>query len=119
MLLGSYTSSIGAGLACPDWPLCPEINSFPIFVEFLHRAWSMVTSLFLILTFFVALKLKGENFKRIKRISFLLFLVFLIQIFWGALNIFTGLDPLVVTVHQGLATLSFGLSSILTYLARS
>ncbi|MEM4310765.1 MAG: COX15/CtaA family protein [Nitrososphaerales archaeon] len=114
MLLGSYTSSIGAGLACPDWPLCPNITSYPIFIEFLHRTWSMVTLLFILITLFIALKLKGNGYEGIKKSTYALITVFLAQVFWGALNIFLTLNPIIVTVHQGLATLTFGLALILT-----
>jgi len=31
MQLGAYTSAIGAGLSCPDWPTC-----YGTFVPFLH-----------------------------------------------------------------------------------
>lgn len=56
MLLGAYTSAIGAGLACPDWPTCygtwvpflhPEVvaespySALQIFAEWTHRGLAM------------------------------------------------------------------------------
>jgi heme A synthase len=57
MLLGAYTSAIGAGLSCPDWPTCygtwvpflqPEIitnspySALQIFAEWAHRGLAMM-----------------------------------------------------------------------------
>ncbi|MFH5801918.1 heme A synthase [Haladaptatus sp. CMAA 1911] len=63
MLLGAYTSAIGAGLSCPDWPMCygtlipffhPEIvaaspyTAGQIFAEWAHRGVAMVVGLLIL-----------------------------------------------------------------------
>ena len=50
LIWGNMVSGLGAGLACPDWPLCfgqffPQIN-FPIFMEHGHRVMGLVVSFF-------------------------------------------------------------------------
>ena len=53
LIWGNMVSGLGAGLACPDWPLCfgqffPQIN-FPIFMEHGHRVLGLVVSIFFFL----------------------------------------------------------------------
>lgn len=65
MVLGAYTSAVGAGLSCPDWPTCygtvvpflhPEIvanspySAGQIFVEWAHRDLAMIVGFLLLLT---------------------------------------------------------------------
>ncbi|MFB6121111.1 MAG: COX15/CtaA family protein [Halobacteriaceae archaeon] len=65
MLLGAYTSAIGAGLACPDWPTCygtlipflhPGIvqqspyTALQIFAEWAHRGLASVVGLGIVAT---------------------------------------------------------------------
>ena len=50
LIWGNMVSGLGAGLACPDWPLCfgsffPEIN-FPIFMEHGHRVLGLFVTIF-------------------------------------------------------------------------
>lgn len=116
MLLGSYTSTSGSGLACPDWPLCPiDFTNRFVIIEFMHRAWAMVTFVITVVTIILIIRSHEVPYK-IKRIAMMLFAVLLIQIFWGAMVIFQLLDPLIVTIHQGLATLVFALSVYTTTL---
>ncbi len=116
MILGSYTSTSGAGLACPDWPLCPlDFTNRFVVIEFMHRTWAILTFLITILT--VAAIIRSHNVtSKIKRSAVLLLIVFLIQIFWGAIVIFQQLNPLIVATHQGLAILVLGLSVYITTL---
>ena len=57
LVWGNMVSGLGAGLACPDWPLCfgkffPELN-FAIFMEHTHRVLGLIVSIFF---FFLAKK---------------------------------------------------------------
>ena len=69
MLLGAYTSAIGAGLSCPDWPTCygtwipflnPEVvtnapySALQIFAEWAHRGLAMVVGLLIVGTVLTA-----------------------------------------------------------------
>ena len=60
LVWGNMVSGLGAGLACPDWPLCfgtffPEIN-FPILMEHGHR----LLGLFVTISFAFLVKKKIE-----------------------------------------------------------
>ncbi|MEM1946467.1 MAG: COX15/CtaA family protein [Candidatus Caldarchaeum sp.] len=101
MALGSYVSKVGAGLACPDWPLCP-IQSDPFIVlEFTHRIIAFTTFVLGLATFVQARKKAGTAVGRLVSFGFatLFAQVFIV----GALVIFTALPPLVVAVHQAVA----------------
>ncbi|MEM3832595.1 MAG: COX15/CtaA family protein [Thermoprotei archaeon] len=116
MLLGSYTSASGSGLACPDWPLCPiDFTNRFIIIEFIHRMWAIITFTITILT--ILLIIKNHYIpQKIKKGTIILFIVFIIQIFWGAVAIFQRLNPLIVATHQGLAALIFALAVYVTTL---
>jgi heme A synthase len=98
-------------LGCPDWPLCqgqalppPERTAL---IEFSHRAWGGVTSLFI-----VAAAVFWIRVTRARRLallaSFAMGLLLLAQILLGALTVALELSPPVVTVHLGMALLLFG-----------
>lgn len=65
MLLGAYTSAVGAGLSCPDWPTCygtvvpffhPGIvadspySAWQILAEWAHRGVAMMTGILIFAT---------------------------------------------------------------------
>lgn len=116
MIIGSYTSASGSGLACPDWPACPIdfANKFVI-IEFMHRLWAMITFVLVISTVSLII-INRDIIKKIKKSAIILLTIFLIQILWGALVILQQLNPLIVAIHQGLATLVFALSVYTTTL---
>ncbi|MCS7129121.1 MAG: COX15/CtaA family protein [Candidatus Caldarchaeum sp.] len=101
MALGSYVSKVGAGLACPDWPLCPlEADPF-ILLEFGHRIIAFATFLTGLVGFIAASK---TSYYRGRKLVHLGFTALTIQVFIvGALVIFTALPPLVVALHQAAA----------------
>lgn len=118
MLLGAYTSAIGAGLSCPDWPTCygtvvpffnPEIvasspyTALQIFAEWAHRGLAMIMG-FAILGTAVAAHLLEKP--PIVRWSATVALVLLpIQVILGALTVTENLKPIIVTAHLGTAIL--------------
>src|SRR6266699_3072765 len=60
IVLGGTVRGMGAGLACPDWPLCngsviPDLADPTIAIEYAHRLVAALTSLFVLLTMIVAL----------------------------------------------------------------
>ena len=74
MLLGAYTSAIGAGLSCPEWPTCywiwipflrPDLivdspySGWQIFAEWAHRGLAMIIGL--LLTLIAAWKTQRGN----------------------------------------------------------
>ena len=109
MIMGSYVSRIGAGMACPDWPLCPfTFEEYGVLEEFTHRAVAMLTFLLGLLTFITAIRGGGDS--SVRKVIIAGFLALLIQVFLiGAMVIFTALQPLLVATHMGVALLVFGL----------
>lgn len=110
MVLGSYVSTIGAGLACPDWPLCPFPTTWEVLVEYMHRGFAMLSFLLATLTTYALVK-RGNKYAKATAVLGLLLLI--IQVFLvGAIVIFSALQPVLVTVHMGVALLVFGLYTI-------
>lgn len=132
MLLGAYTKAIGAGLSCPDWPMCygtwipflqPEVyqdaafTRWQIFAEWAHRGLAMITG-FLILGTAVA-AWRRESLPRIGRFSAVFALgVLPIQVVLGGLTVTENLEPLIVTGHLGAAMLIFGALLVTVVTAR-
>ncbi|WP_283102406.1 COX15/CtaA family protein [Haloplanus halobius] len=116
MLLGAYTSAIGAGLSCPDWPTCygtvvpflhPEIiNSSPytalqIFAEWAHRGVAMVVGLGILTTAGAAYRLQKQPL--VRRAAAVALLLLPVQVVLGGLTVTANLQPLIVTSHLGTA----------------
>lgn len=127
MVLGAYTSAIGAGLSCPDWPSCygtavpflhPELvsdapySTLQIFAEWAHRGLAMVVGV-LILATAVAAWLTRE--RRIVVVPAVLALVLLpLQVVLGGLTVTESLEPIVVTSHQATAIMILLLLTVTT-----
>lgn len=113
---------MGAGLACPDWPLChgalvPDLGDPLVAVEYVHRLAAAVTSLLLVLSMAFAL-LWFRSAIRLVTLTVLTVSILVIQVTVGALTITSRLDPPVVTVHLALGTATFGFSVMLALVAR-
>ena len=102
LIWGNMVSGLGAGLACPDWPLCfgsffPEIN-FPIFMEHGHR----VLGLFVTIFFAFFAKERLTFYKVIhKLIPIICSILLAIQIVAGALVVILQLETNITTFHFG------------------
>ena len=117
MLLGAYTSAIGAGLSCPDWPTCygtwvpflyPEIvanapySAWQIFAEWAHRGLAMIVGFLILGTAFAAWRFQRN--RPVVTWSATLALVALpVQVMLGRLTVTELLQPVVVTAHLGTA----------------
>lgn len=127
MILGSYTSAIGAGLSCPDWPACygtvvpflhPEIiatspySAVQIFAEWAHRGLAMVVGV-LILSTAVAAWTTGQR-RVVLTPALFAALLLPVQVLLGGLTVTEGLEPVVVTSHLATATLILLLLSVAT-----
>jgi heme A synthase len=119
MLLGAYTSAIGAGLSCPDWPTCygvwipflhPEImakspySAVQIFAEWAHRGLAMVVG-FLILGTALAAWRSQRNRPVVTWSATFALVVLPIQVALGRFTVSTFLEPVIVTAHLGTAVL--------------
>jgi len=119
MVLGAYTSAIGAGLSCPDWPTCygtwipflqPGIianspySALQIFAEWAHRGLAMTVGLFIAGTAVGAWIVYPDD--RLVKWSATFALILLpIQVLLGGLTVTENLKPIIVTTHLGVATL--------------
>lgn len=130
MLLGAYTSAIGAGLSCPDWPTCygtwlpflqPDIitsspySPLQIFAEWAHRGLAMTAGLLIGGTAVSAWIFHRDN--ALLKWSATTALVLLpVQVILGGLTVTEKLKPVIVTTHLGVAILIL-LSLLTTVLA--
>ncbi len=112
IVLGGTVRGMGAGLACPDWPLChgsvvPDLADPLIAVEYIHRLVAALTSVSLLLTMVLAfLWYRAEM--RLVTLSSMSFAILVAQVAFGALTITSSLDWVVVTIHLTLGTATFG-----------
>jgi len=118
LVVGAYVTVAGYGGLCgldtpEDWPLCnghllppPDIGSI---VEYAHRVLASLSGLFLIVTALIFWRSRDSD--RAPKILLLLALVSIIaEIIIGGVVVNSGLSPLVVTIHQAIAMLVFGLT---------
>ena len=118
MILGAYTSAIGAGLSCPDWPACygtvvpflhPEImadspySALQIFAEWAHRGLAMVVGLLIVSTALLAWRTHRRPLVVGTAVAAALLLP--LQVVLGGLTVTELLEPAIVTSHLATATL--------------
>ena len=108
LVWGNMVSGLGAGLACPDWPLCfgtffPEIN-FPILMEHGHR----LLGLFVTISFAFLVKKRLKFYKGgYKLIPILCSILLAVQIIAGGLVVILQLETNITTFHFGNAIVIF------------
>jgi heme A synthase len=108
IVLGGTVRGMGAGLACPDWPLCngslvPNLGDPGVLVEYVHRLVAVLTGLFVLFTLLAAaLWFRPEM--RLVTWSVVSFAVLATQVAAGAITITTENDPAIVTLHLALGT---------------
>jgi len=98
IVLGALVRAHGAGLACPDWPLCfgrllPEMN-FEVAFEFGHRAMAGGVSLI-----FAALMVRSWRLRPLRPLLALAAALLALQIVLGALTVWQLLAAWTVTSH--------------------
>jgi len=128
ILLGGYVKALGAGLSCPDWPLCygqvfpfAKGNIYPyspwmIFSEWFHRLWaSFVGLLFMVMVYYSFTYRK--SIPLLSRLASLGVLLFAAQILLGGLTVIEGLDDIIVVMHLGNAVLIIMLEMTIAFVA--
>lgn len=111
IILGGYVSSIGAGLACPDWPLCegrffPRLDPY-VLAEYSHRFTALLAAALVFATFLFAARFLRKS-RRVLISSSISCLLILAQIVLGMFAVVAKLNPVVVTGHLALGTALFG-----------
>ncbi|MDS0223442.1 COX15/CtaA family protein [Haloarcula sp. S1AR25-5A] len=119
MLLGAYTSAIGAGLSCPDWPTCygtwvpflqPEIianspySALQIFAEWAHRGLAMTAGVLIVGTT-IGAWVTHRNTPIVKWSATAALALLPLQVILGGLTVTENLQPIIVTTHLGVAIL--------------
>jgi heme A synthase len=117
MVMGAYVKAIGAGMACPEWGTCRDGQVFPmdaagVAAEVLHRI--AATGVIVLGLALLALEIKDHRQeRRLIALTLLAAAVVGVQVFLGALTIWSNLSPMVVTAHQATATVAFALSIVI------
>lgn len=118
MVLGAYTSAIGAGLSCPDWPTCygtwlpflqPDVvagspySVWQIAAEWTHRALAMLVGVLILATAIAAWQLDRRPL--IVRSAGVAVVLLPLQVLLGRLTVTASLQPIIVTSHLATAIL--------------
>ena len=111
IVVGATTRAVGAGLSCPDWPLCNGklIPTFEggVFFEWFHRLIAgSVSMLFMGL---VVWALVDRNLRaRLWGVMTFAVGMLIVQIVLGGLTVLDLLKPYIVTLHLSTGSLLFG-----------
>jgi heme A synthase len=113
MLMGVYISSLNRGVACPDWPLCPNGFTFPpekFFYEHFHRLVAITGAIFtsVWLIFF-----RKSYWRLNKLVVIIATSLIIIQIVMGIFVVSTKLNPIIVAIHLSTAVTIFSLIFVL------
>lgn len=111
ILLGGFVRSMGAGLACPDWPLCfgqfvPSYE-FKVYVELSHRVLAGLVSLIMVFCHIRLLRPSSPHGLRktsTKTLCWVSFVLLALQIIMGGLTVLLKLHAHVVATHLALGT---------------
>ncbi|MHA2091220.1 MAG: COX15/CtaA family protein, partial [Candidatus Kariarchaeaceae archaeon] len=112
ILMGGYVKAIGAGLACPDWPLCYDkflpnfgeestaYDSEQVFAEWFHRLWAGLNGLFML---GIAIKAWGyrSELPTLSNLGILGVILYTTQVIFGWLTVTSKINEIVVVAHLG------------------
>ncbi len=98
--IGSYVSARGAGLACPDWPLCPFPTDEMVLLEFAHRAFAIVVLLAILAVTVPSIRAGGLK----RKLAVLGLALLFVQIGMGGAVVLSALRAELVALHMALAS---------------
>ena len=106
VLLGSWTRINGAGMTCPDWPLChgkliPSMADGTIW-EWTHRLFAFSTAPLVAIVAYLAFRLRRRA-PMLDPLVLAVALLFLVQVLLGAATVKLGNSPISVVLHWGTA----------------
>ncbi len=108
IVLGGYVSSIGAGLACPDWPTChgqivPDLSNRFVAAEYTHRLAAVLAGVFALGAFILVWWFHRSQ-RKVLLATNLAFGLLVVQIMLGWITVSSLLEPVIVTAHLAVAT---------------
>ncbi len=111
MMLGSLVRNMGAGLSCPDWPLChgqliPSLEDPRVFVEWFHRLIASMVS-FGLLGISIAVYRNRIYRGILGNLNFAAIGLLLCQVLLGGLTVIGLLKGEIVTAHLAVGFLFF------------
>ena len=111
MIVGVYFSGQERGVACTDWPLCPNGLFEPpeerYLVEYVHRLLAAVTAG----TVYATAIIVPPMARKAKKAAIVAAVIISAQLLLGYLTATTGLNPLIVAAHlsTGITAIAFTL----------
>lgn len=123
LMLGSWTRINGAGLTCPDWPLChgrllPSLGDGTIW-EWLHRLLAISVAPLLLALIVAAWRLRRKP-PFVSPVTIAIAILFGIQVLLGAATVRLANTPLSVVLHWATAmALIAALSTLAVFAAAS
>jgi heme a synthase len=119
-MLGSWTRINGAGMSCPDWPLChgavvPVLHG-GVVLEWLHRMLAVLESFVVVALVMTGLQLRSA-IPVLGGMLVALATVFVLQVLIGGATIVLANSPLSVMMHWGAAMLLLAVLSSLAVVA--
>ena len=111
VLAGGLVRITGAGLACPDWPLChgrivPPLEGL-VLIEYGHRLLAAAVSVLVLATALLAWRVRAAV-PRAGRLAVLVLALVAAQIVLGGVTVKLRLTPGLVATHLGVAMLFLG-----------
>src|SRR3989454_8533847 len=118
IILGGLVRATGAGLACPDWPLChdrliPPLDPL-VLIEWSHRFVASIVGLLTLAVAFAAWRLRRPGQQGFAGLATLALVLVIVQIGLGGLTVRHALSAWLVVAHLGTAMAFFATLIILT-----
>jgi cytochrome c oxidase assembly protein subunit 15 len=129
MLMGGYVKAIGAGLSCPDWPLCygkffpffgsvetPGYTPWQVFAEWFHRLWASFVGFVLLGIVYQARKYR-QDAPLLFSLGVICVALFGVQVLLGGLTVIGDLNEFIVVAHLANAILIIMLEMTIAFIS--